>query len=194
MAKGDKYREPPQKRTRSISRGEAQLWKKVTTDVKAFDGRTVSLDDIDPMPEPVATFPHPNKAPDFTMHRPQPSAKALHSLTHGEAAGVDKRTMERLRRGKLPLEGRLDLHGYNQEQAYRRLSRFIETSYANGKRAIAVITGKGTQLTGEIGVLRQQVPQWLNQPHLRARIIAFNYAPKGQGGGGALYILLKRWR
>lgn len=194
MAKGKKYHEKPEKRTRGLSQGEAQLWKKITDDVKAFEGRRVDLDAIDPMPEPVPTRPHPNKAPDFTVHRPQPLPKPHAPLYHGEAAGVDKRTMERLRRGKLPLEGRLDLHGLTQDQAHSALIRFIDSAYSHGKRCVNVITGKGTQLNGNIGILRQQVPHWLNQPHLRSKIIAFTHAPKDQGGEGAIYVLLKRWR
>jgi len=57
---------------------------------------------------------------------------------------------------------------------------------------VLVITGKGTRDTGEIGVLRQAVPGWLNAPPLKGLIHAFDYAARPHGGAGALYILLKR--
>ena len=81
-----------------------------------------------------------------------------------------------------------------QAEAYRHLVRFIDQSYFHKKRCVNVITGKGTQLNGNIGILRQAVPQWLNQPELRSKIIAFSHAPKNEGGEGAVYVLLKRWR
>jgi DNA-nicking Smr family endonuclease len=194
MAKKIKYHHIPERRTRGLSKGETQLWKKMTDDVKPLPGRFVDLDGADPMPEPVATRPFPDTAKPIMTHRKDESHKKFHHLEHGKAAGVDRNTMDRLRKGKLPLEGRLDLHGMTQEQAHQSLVRFIDSAYHQGKRCVNVITGKGTQLNGRIGVLRQMVPQWLNQPHLRSKIIAFTHAPKNEGGEGALYILLKRWR
>ncbi len=193
-SKKSKYIETPLQRTRRLSVGETQLWKKITDDVDALPGRSVDLDGADPIPEPVATKPFPDRAVPLQTIRPDESHKKFDSLEHGKAAGVDKRTMDRLRRGKMPMEGRLDLHGMTQDQAHSALLRFIDQAYAQGRRCISVITGKGTQLNGRIGVLRQMVPHWLNQPGLRSKIIAFTYAPKNEGGEGALYILLKRWR
>ena len=54
-----------------------------------------------------------------------------------------------------------------------------------------MITGKG--LAGG-GILREQVPRWLNQQPNRARVLAFDYARPQHGGEGALYVLLKRRR
>jgi len=194
MAKAPKYREAVEKRKRGLSEGETQLWKKTTDSVKPLPGRSVDMDGVDPMPEPVATRPFPDTAVPLTLRRSDESHKKFHKLEHGNAAGVDKSTMDKLRRGKLPIEGRLDLHGMTQDQAHSALLRFIDNGYAHGKRCVSIITGKGTQLNGKIGVLRQQVPHWLNQPGLRSKIIAFTYAPKSEGGEGALYVLLKRWR
>ncbi|SCA56312.1 conserved hypothetical protein [Candidatus Terasakiella magnetica] len=194
MAKKAKYVEAPEKRKRGLSVGETQLWKKVTDEVNPLPGRFVDLEGADPMPEPVATRPYPDHAVPLPTHRSDDSHKSFDPLVHGKAAGVDKRTMEKLRRGKMPMEGRLDLHGFTQDQAHSSLMRFIDQAYAQGKRCVSVITGKGTQLNGKVGVLRERVPHWLNQPGLRSKIIAFTYAPKNEGGEGALYILLKRWR
>ncbi len=194
MAKAPKYRSIPEKRHRGLSMGESQLWKKVTDDVDPLPGREVDLDGVEIMEEPVPTRPHPDTATPLYTKRNDSEPQHLHALEHGKAAGVDKRTMEKLRRGKLQLEGRLDLHGMTQEQAHRALVRFIDTGYSQGRRCVSVITGKGTRLSGEIGVLRQMVPLWLNQPGLRSKIIAFSHAPKNEGGEGALYVLLKRWR
>jgi len=122
--------------------------------------------------------------------RPRPN-----DLTHGTAAGVDKRTNQRLIRGKTPIEGRLDLHGHTKESAHRALDAFIKGSFAAERRCVIVITGKGLRLeSGEIGVLRQAVPQWLNSPALRPMVLAYSHATPKDGGEGALYVLLKRKR
>jgi DNA-nicking Smr family endonuclease len=112
-------------------------------------------------------------------------------LGHGRATGIDRRSSERLHRGRLPIEGRLDLHGMTQAAAAERLAAFIERSEAAGKRCLLVITGKGL---ASGGILRDQVPRWLNLPPNRGRVLAFDYARPQHGGSGALYVLLKRRR
>ena len=112
-------------------------------------------------------------------------------LTHGAAAGLDKRTLGRLRRGMLPIEGTIDLHGLTQAEAYRSLHYFLVVSQERGRRCILVITGKGSHSEG---VLRAAVPHWLNLPASRSLVLAFAYATPAHGGVGALYVLLKRRR
>ena len=55
-------------------------------------------------------------------------------LGHGRATGIDRRSSESLHRGRLPIEGRLDLHGMTQAAAAERLAAFIERAEAAGKR------------------------------------------------------------
>tara|TARA_B100001093_G_scaffold175190_1_gene167949 strand:+ start:2862 stop:3437 length:576 start_codon:yes stop_codon:yes gene_type:complete len=114
-------------------------------------------------------------------------------LSHGMLVGLDKRTGERLKRGKLPVEGHLDMHGMSQSRAYSALNTFILDKQAAGKRCVIVITGKGGR-DGGVGVLKEAVPRWLNEPSLRKHVLGFDYASPRLGGTGALYILLKRKR
>ncbi len=142
-------------------------------------------------PRKARLLPAPKQAP---AHKP-----TLAELSHDRLVDLDKRTGQKLVRGKLPLEGRLDLHGMTQEQAHGRLARFIETSAEAGKRCVLVITGKGLKprsdkKEGETGVLRQAVPRWLNGAALRPLVLAIRYAQAKDGGEGALYVLLKRRR
>ena len=124
---------------------------------------------------------------------PPPKPKPPPSLAHGDIADLDKRSAERMRRGKLPIEGRLDLHGHTQDQARRELAAFLAGAQAAGKRCVIVITGRG-DITRGGGVLRTQVPRWLNEPENRARVLAFDYAQPHHGGLGALYVLLRKAR
>lgn len=121
-----------------------------------------------------------------------PKAPAA-ELTHGASTGVDRRSAERLKRGQLPIEAALDLHGHTQDQAYAALDSFLGGAQASGLRCVLVITGKGAAKDGG-GVLRAQVPNWLNQPPNRSRVLAFSYAQPKDGGQGALYVMLKRKR
>lgn len=114
-------------------------------------------------------------------------------LGHGDIADLDKRSAERMRRGRLPIEGTLDLHGHNQDQAQRELAEYLARAQRAGKRCIIVVTGKGDMARGG-GVLRNQVPRWLNDPENRARVLAFDYAQPRHGGLGALYVLLRKAR
>ena len=97
-----------------------------------------------------------------------------------------------MRRGQITIEDQLDLHGMTQTEAHQKLTQFIQTSYANGRRSLLVITGKGRGSESSRGVLRNAVPQWLNQPSLSEFIKAFDYASRSDGGEGALYVLLRR--
>jgi len=183
------------------------LWKHVTRDTKPLAKR-------EPPPAPVPETPPAKAAPKAdqgtkpTRHlsrplpRPRPVApvkRAEPAIEHGRAAGVDRRSAERLRRGRLPVEARLDLHGHTQDQAHAALDHFLGEAQARGLRCVLVITGKGTTTraatgaaTGASGVLRGQVPRWLNEPGNRARVLAFDYAQPKHGGLGALYVLMRR--
>ena len=114
-------------------------------------------------------------------------------LDPSKLADIDRRNAERLRRGQMPIDGVLDLHGHRQHEAEESLIRFLASAQAAGKRCILVITGKG-QIGGERGVLRRKLGEWLNQSPNRTRVLAFAQAQPKHGGAGAFYVLLKRRR
>jgi len=123
--------------------------------------------------------------------KPKP---ALAELSAGDAINMDKSTAQKLKRGQMPIEGRLDLHGMTQQQAHSALDEFIDHAYHAGKRCVIVITGKGGVSKENKGVLRQRTPAWLNLPQNRSKILGFTAAQPKDGGSGALYVLLKRRR
>ena len=142
-----------------------------------------------PSPGPVRMAPR-TKRPPLAPSKP---GAALPQLEAGASADVDARTLDRLRRGRLPAEARLDLHGLTQDKAHRALTDFIARALSSGLRSVIVVTGKGRVSEGG-GVLRNQVPQWLNGPDIRPGILAFTPAQPRDGGAGALYVLLRRRR
>lgn len=188
-------------RDRRPSREESDLWRHVTGDVKPLARREKSEPDAagsaagaKPKNQPPAgSAPSPRPA---SQPAPAPSRRTpglTPDLTHGASPGVDRRTADNLRRGRMAIEARLDLHGMTQAEAHRRLDAFIEGQHVAGRRCVLVVTGKGTW-RAEGGVLREAVPRWLNTPDLRPRILSFCHAQPKDGGEGALYILLKRQR
>lgn len=105
---------------------------------------------------------------------------------------VDRRTDQKLKRGQYPVDFTLDLHGLTQTAAHDKLGATLRRGYTQGLRCILVITGKGR---GEgQGVLRRKVPEWLAEEALRPIVLRFHAAQPEHGGGGALYVLLRRKR
>jgi DNA-nicking Smr family endonuclease len=152
------------------------------------------------LPEPAAP---PPVAPRPEAIPPPPAKRVLPPLSPTNSPGLDRRTGEKLKRGQLPIEAKLDLHGMTQAAARSALDRFIADAYRRGLRAILVITGKGLRAPPETdgfwepqrpGVLRREVPRWLNEPINRPLVLAFTEAQPEHGGGGAFYLLLRRQR
>jgi DNA-nicking Smr family endonuclease len=107
---------------------------------------------------------------------------------------MDKRNATRLRRGELPIEGTLDLHGQASITAHNNVVQFIERAYAAQKRCLLVITGKGKRSAEDGGILKKQLPLWLAQSGVQDKILAVTPAQPKDGGSGAFYVLLRRQR
>ena len=127
-------------------------------------------------------------------------AMSVSEQVAGRKISMDRKAYARLMRGKLRPEGKIDLHGMTLERAHPVLTRFILSAQRQGKRLVLVVTGKGKQrddggpIPVRIGVLRHQVPQWLNNPPLSLAILQITQAHVRHGGGGAYYVYLKKAR
>lgn len=111
----------------------------------------------------------------------------------GALPAIDRRTAERLRRGQIPIEATVDLHGFTQDEAFGAIETFLFESITAGRRCVLVITGKGTARDGG-GVLRSAVPRWLTEGIYREHLIGIAVAFPQHGGEGALYVLLRKQR
>lgn len=100
--------------------------------------------------------------------------------------------LRKLRRGAMPIDGRLDLHGLSAAQARDELDAFLRTMRARGERCVLVIHGKGDHSPGGIGVLRGEISAWLSQGAASDQVAAFATARADDGGAGAVYVLLRR--
>ncbi len=100
--------------------------------------------------------------------------------------------LRRLRRGLLPIDARLDLHGLGAKEARTSLDAFLKATRARGERCVLVIHGKGQHSPGGAGVLRGEIGAWLSQGAVSQCVAAFATARADDGGEGAVYVLLRR--
>ena len=196
---------------RKLSKDEIELWHKVVEHAERMPKARVLPEDGStpdrPLPKPkpkrevrpgiepftvgsrAALAPHPH---DF---KPSPARKLA-----GDPLRMDEKAYRRMKRGKLKPEGKLDLHGMRVEAAHGALNRFILSAQASGKRLVLVITGKGKDrdepgpMPVPRGVLRHQVPQWLQLPPLAQAVLQVTPAHISHGGEGAYYVYLRRGR
>jgi len=146
------------------------------------------------------------KSDSFALKRSGSKTKAGWSLSvapiHQPPAEPFIPTLEpklhrKLRRGQMPIDARIDLHGMRQDEARSALERFIDARVKRGDRTVLVITGKGLKKTGfgaieQRGVLRHMLPLWLKEPALAPHIAGWEVSAPHHGGAGAYYVRLKR--
>ena len=140
---------------------------------------------------------------DFRLARPiKPKAVPRSAKREGGAGGLDGNTQDRLDRGLIAPDATLDLHGMTQTAAHRALQRFLRGARERGNRLIVVVTGKGNPRAPDAapwtesphGVLKEMVPRWLAEPGLAQLIARAQPAHIRHGGGGALYVYLRKTR
>lgn len=123
-----------------------------------------------------------------------------HAPSQPPSPRMDRKRFEKLRRGRLDPEARIDLHGMTAERAHGALTGFVAQAHASGLRLVLVITGKGRSTSdvmagdGAQGILRRNVPLWLTMPPNSHRILHMAAAHRRHGGEGAFYVYLARSR
>jgi DNA-nicking Smr family endonuclease len=102
--------------------------------------------------------------------------------------GVREQVLRRLRRGLIPVEAELDLHGVTQSVARSLTARFIDSSRASGLRCVRIIHGKGMRSGSRGAILKSALNGWLRR---HPDVMAFASARPIDGGTGAAYLLLR---
>lgn len=113
---------------------------------------------------------------------------------HGHVTGLDPKIFNKLRAGSYTVEAHLDLHGMNAEQALLSTVDFIRRNYLLGRRTLLLVTGRGKNSPGGHSVLRDEVQTWLTREPLRRVVLAFVTAKPRDGGPGALYVMLRKYK
>ncbi|RWM84811.1 MAG: DNA mismatch repair protein MutS [Mesorhizobium sp.] len=166
-----------------LSEDDRVLWNLVARTAKPLKGKSVIG-----IPADIAD----DTKPPLRVQAMAP-AVATKARTQHVSHALDEPTLEKLSKGRLPIEGRVDLHGLSQDEAYSLLFSFLHRAHAGGIRYVLVITGKGSSSGGD-GILRRAVPAWLSTPAFRPLVSSHDHAARKHGGSGALYVRLRRAR
>ena len=200
---GRPLKKPGPKRSagHELSAEERALWEHAARSLKPLKGKARVHTAQEKEAPPVPPRAH-DKPP---VHRPAAEPRTPAKATPPPLSGLDRRKARKVGAGKVEIEGRIDLHGMRQAEAHAALRRFLLRGYAEGRRWVLVITGKGAPLRrgeddagplsvrdDERGVLKRNVPRWLDEPELRAIVVGFTTAAIRHGGDGALYVQLRR--
>jgi DNA-nicking Smr family endonuclease len=156
-----------------------------------------AMDDVVPL-EDRDKIRTPPAAP--TPARRAAAARPVRFLVERRGAGVEARvesvsrkTLARLRRGEIPVDIEIDLHGLGAQAARRELVERLQAIRTGGARCALVIHGTGHH-SQEEPVLRNALPEWLQRAPIAEIVTAFASAPAGLGGSGATLVLLRRAR
>jgi DNA-nicking Smr family endonuclease len=101
---------------------------------------------------------------------------------------------KRLRSGSVQPDRVLDLHGLNLDSAWSAIDRGLEQAITLGHRVLLLITGhhRPGEPPVQRGKIRAAVHDWLAHSRHASSIAAVRGAHRRHGGGGSLYIILKR--
>ncbi len=107
-----------------------------------------------------------------------------------QPGGLDNATWHRFQSGRIVPTRTLDLHGRTAQRAFHALLDFVHRAHTDRLRCIEIITGRGTGEAG--GVLKRELPLWLNLSELRPLVLAASHPHAANPG--SVRLLLRRAR
>lgn len=195
------------KTPKTLSQQDLEIWKKIAIQIKRNKPEILIKDNISGLKikKQVKSLPKaPNLKP-FIIGEKVPKKETaifpnFHEKNQKISPNMDKKNFKKLLRGKMEIEGTIDLHGLTANQAKIKLIAFVNHSHSLGKRLIIVITGKGKHKGYDEfqrpinGVLRQSLQGWLSESPISDKILQVTQAQQRHGGSGAFYVYLRRQR
>lgn len=172
---------------RSLSPDEAELWRRVTSTIKPLSRELPAPEPAEPAKasaaKPVGRIVPP-RIPETVRSKPTP----IGSRT------LDGSWDKRLRSGSVEPDRVLDLHGMNLDTAWTAIDRSLEQAIARGDRILLLITGhhRPGEPPVQRGRIRAAVHDWLAASRHASNIAAVRGAHRRHGGGGSLYLVLRR--
>lgn len=173
--------------TKPIKDEDSALFRQAMQGVKPLGKGSKAPDDTLPPParkkSPVIPVMSLKKHYHDRPNAPTVSGATVLDYCHASLPHRDRR---RLKRGQIPIDASLDLHGLTLEAARSAFSDFIAKAQAQQCRCIRIVHGKGHHDTPP--VLKNGVYQWLPQSDI---VLAYCSAQPKDGGTGAVYVLLR---
>lgn len=180
---------------RTLTPEERALWRKVAHTAR-------------PLPGESARMPPKKAEGDFAALLKRSTGGAVSALNTGVARPpVERGTERKVRRGRVEIDARVDLHGETSARARQLLLGFLSRAAMKGHHTVLVITGKGAGARAEDsrrfeswhpdapsapGVLRRSLPAWLSEPEFAVLVSGYAPAHARHGGSGAYYVMLRR--
>jgi DNA-nicking Smr family endonuclease len=178
---------------RSLAPDEAELWARVTATIRPLSRDPVAAEPVEareiaqsrpPLAKPKGRVPRPRAG------RAEPSS----SVPPHRHQTLDGSWDRRLKSGAVAPDRVVDLHGMNLDAAWSAIDRALEQAREAGERVLLLITGheRPGDPPIERGRIRAAVHDWLAASRHAGRIAAVRGAHRRHGGGGSLYIILRR--
>jgi DNA-nicking Smr family endonuclease len=173
---------------RPLSPEEAELWARVASTIRPLSREAVSVETIEKARQSPKIERHKPAA-----QRPAPAPAVERPVNRNTLDGGWDR---RLSSGAVDPDRVIDLHGMNLDSAWRAIDRALEQAIARGDRVVLLITGHYRPGDEPVrrGVIRAAVHDWLAASRHAGRIAAVRGAHRRHGGGGSLYVVLRRSR
>ncbi|MEN2495302.1 MAG: hypothetical protein TECD_01224 [Hyphomicrobiaceae bacterium hypho_1] len=193
---------------RHLTKCEMKLWNKISEHIKPLsaDDRLYSsilLNNVSTRNNPSFRYGNINQSCESELAWVNKKVD-VKSSSHIQLAEFDEKLATKVRRGRIKIDAKLDLHGMRQPEAKTTLEKFLFSSLSKGHRIVLVITGKGIPIdkdrpwNGEPqinrGILKRMLPHWLNEKRITAAVISYTTAYIQHGGEGAFYIHLRARR
>lgn len=172
---------------------ESDAFYRAVTDVAPLAGKGRAVPP-EPVPAPTPEIPAHNPLQDIVDGKVEFALSGTDEFMEGHVVGLDLLTVGKLQARQYSPEAHIDLHGLNSEQAFHQLVAFFRSAYHKGVRTALVVTGRGLNSPNGTPVLRCKVQQWFTQDPFRRVVLAFCTAKREDGGPGALYVLLRKYR
>ena len=171
---------------RSLNPEEAELWAKVAATIRPLSRVRNDLQPAKNQSKSVI----PRSA------KPPPSARQIAQSRPPSERTLDGSWDKSLRGGSVEPDRVLDLHGMSLDTAWRAIDRSLEQAIVHGDRLLLLITGhhRPGDPPVERGRIRAAVHDWLEASRHSSNIAAVRDAHRRHGGGGSLYIVLRRAR
>jgi len=175
-------------RVRKLSADEAELWARVTATIRPLSREVADRSEA----PPVQSIAPPKPMGRVAQAKPVPSSPSQPATLH--RATLDGSWDRRLSSGRIAPDRTLDLHGHSLERAWQAIDHALERAIAAGDRVLLLITGHQRQGEPplERGRIRAVVHDWLAASRHGSRIAAVRGAHRRHGGGGSLYIILRK--
>ena len=174
---------------RILSPDEADLWAKVTATIRPLSRESTDRPRL-PMAAPAVTPLKPRgRIPAAKPVAPVPSQpRTLQTST------LDGSWDRRLGSGRVQPDRTIDLHGHSLDGAWHAIDQGIERAIGSGNRVILLVTGHQRQGEPPLarGRIRAAVYDWLAASRHASHIAAVRAAHRRHGGGGSLYIILRK--